>query len=268
MARLQELMAELIVRGHDAHGFGKGAQPFDGGLLPNVPINRSAGIIDSLHLIEIPLAIEAMDDSDAMPPGLAKDLKEWFREYTRWLLTSGAGKEEAETRNNHAVTYWLQVACFTRFTGDEEALAECRRRFKEVFVPKQMAADGSFPAELRRSKPYAYSIFQLDSMATLCQVLATPDDNLWEFELPDGRGIRKAMEYLYPYLADKSTWPRKPDVQAWDGWPARQPALLFCGLALAEKPYLDLWRKLPPDPEDPEVQRNIPITQPILWVTK
>lgn len=129
-----------------------------------------------------------------------------------------------------------------------------------------MAADGSFPAELKRTKPYAYSIFQLDNMTTLCQVLSTPEDNLWKFELPDGRNIHKAVAYLYPFLADKSKWPLKPDVMAWDGWPARQSSLLFAGLAFDEPSYLDLWKKLPPDPADEEVQRNLAITQPVLWV--
>jgi hypothetical protein len=129
-----------------------------------------------------------------------------------------------------------------------------------------MALDGSFPQELKRTKPYAYSIFQLDNMTTLCQVLSTPADDLWKFELPDGRGIRRAEAYLYPFLADKSKWPLKPDVMAWDGWPARQSSLLFAGLALKESTYLDLWRKLPPDPVDDEVRRNIAITQPLLWV--
>jgi Alginate lyase len=150
-------------------------------------------------------------------------------------------------------------------TGDEAKLADCRRRFKEVFVAKQMTNDGSFPAELRRTKPYGYSIFQLDNMAMLCQLLSTPKDNLWKFESPDGRSIHKAMEFLYPYLADKSKWPRKPDVQAWDGWPAREPCLLFAGIAFAEPKYLDLWRKLPL-PTDMEVKRNITITQPLLWL--
>ena len=129
-----------------------------------------------------------------------------------------------------------------------------------------MAVDGSFPLELERTKPYGYSIFQLDNMATLCQVLSTPRDNLWLFELPDGRGIRQAMKFLYPYLADKSKWPYRPDVQAWEDWPARQPSLLFAGLALDEPKYLELWKKLPPDPTDPEVRRNIAIAQPILWL--
>jgi hypothetical protein len=128
-----------------------------------------------------------------------------------------------------------------------------------------MTNDGSFPAELRRTKPYGYSIFQLDNMASLCQLLSTPEHNLWDFQLPDGRGIRKGMAFLYPYLADKSTWPRKPDIQAWNGWPARQPCLLFAGLALNQPDYLALWKKLPADPTDAEVRRNIAITQPILW---
>jgi hypothetical protein len=148
---------------------------------------------------------------------------------------------------------------------DEQRLAECRRQFKEVFLPKQMAPDGSFPQELRRTKPFAYSIFQLDNMTALCRVLSTPQDNLWAFELPDGRGIRKGVAYLEPYLADKSKWPLKPDLQAWEGWPTRQPALLFAGMAYKEPRYLALWKSLKPDPSDEEVQRNNAITQPVLW---
>ena len=103
-------------------------------------------------------------------------------------------------------------------------------------------------------------------MTSLCQVLSTPADDLWSFELPDGRGIRKAVAYLTPFIADKSKWPLKPDVMACDGWPARQSSLLFAGLAFQNQSYLDLWQKLPPDPTNEEVQRNIAITQPILWV--
>lgn len=234
--------------------------------IPGVTPGRGIGIIDTLHLVEIPLAIEAMENSPAFPPEVLAGLKRWFAAYVVWMTTSKNGHDEANATNNHAVAFWLQVAVFSQFMGNEKQLAECRRQFKEVFVAKQMAADGSFPRELGRTKPYGYSIFQLDNMATLCQVLSTPGDNLWNFTLPDGRGIRKAVAYLYPYLDDKSKWPKKPDVQAWDGWPARQPSLLFAGLAFDEDKYLDLWKKLPADPTDEEVRRNIAITQPVLWL--
>jgi hypothetical protein len=234
--------------------------------IPGRTPGRGIGIIDTLHLAEIPVAVTALKKSPQFHSDTFAGLKVWFREYTDWMLSSPHGKDESNAANNHAVAFWLQVACFAQFLGDEEKLTEARRRYKEIFVGKQMAPDGSFPAELKRTKPYGYSIFQLDNMASLCQVLSTPEDDLWKFELPDGRGIRKAMEFLYPYLADKSKWPHKRDVQAWEGWPARQPGLLFAGLALNEPKYLDLWNKLPADPTDAEVRRNIPITQPLLWL--
>jgi hypothetical protein len=89
---------------------------------------------------------------------------------------------------------------------------------------------------------------------------------LWTFTLPDGRGMKKAVDFLYPFLADKSKWPKKPDVQAWDGWPSRQPALLFAGLALGEPACAALWQKLSPEISSEEVRRNIAITQPLLWL--
>jgi hypothetical protein len=234
--------------------------------IPGRSPGRGIGIIDALHLVEVPPAIEAMQKSPAFPPEALAGLKQWFAEFTEWMTTSKNGQEEANTKNNHAVAFYLQLAVYARFTGDETKLAKCRQQFKDVFVADQMAVDGSFPRELSRTKSYGYSIFQLDNLATLCQVLSREDDNLWSFTLPDGRGIRQAMKFLYPYLTDKTKWPRKPDIQAWEGWPARQPCLLFAGLALGEPNYLDLWKKLTPDPTDAEVRRNIAITQPVLWI--
>jgi hypothetical protein len=236
--------------------------------IPGVTPGRGIGIIDTLHLAEVPLAILALEDSKAFPKDIDAEVKTWFHDYVEWMISSKNGQEEANAGNNHSVAFWLQIAAFSKLTGDEERLLECRRRFKEVFVPKQMTHDGSFPAELKRTKPYGYSIFQLDNMASLCQVASTPTDNLWKFELQDGRSIHKAIEFLYPFLADKSRWPRIPDIQAWDGWPSRQPCLLFAGVTFKEQKYLDLWKKLPPDPKDPEVKRNIAITQPLLWIPK
>lgn len=234
--------------------------------IPGVSEGRGIGIIDTLHIVEIPKAVEAMEKSPAFPPDILNGLKQWFADYVLWMTTSKNGHDEANATNNHSVAFWLQVAVFAQFTGDEKDLAECRRRFTEVFVPKQMAKNGSFPRELARTKPYGYSIFQLDNMVTLCEVLSTREHDLWHFTLPDGRNIRKAMEFMYPFLADKSKWPHKPDVMAWDGWPARQPSLLFAGIAFNDPQYLDLWKKLPADPTNEEVRRNIAITQPILWL--
>jgi hypothetical protein len=234
--------------------------------IPGRSPGRGIGIIDALHLIEVPMAAEAMEKSPKFPPEVLSGLKKWFGDFGDWMVSSKNGQEEAKAKNNHSVAFFLQLAVYAKFSRDQKKLADCRRQFKEVFLPEQMAADGSFPRELARTKPYGYSIFQLDNLITLAQVLSTPEDDLWKFTLPDGRGAKKAMEFLYPYLADKTKWPKKPDIASWEFWPARQPCLLFAGLAFGEEKYLELWKKLPADPEDAEVKRNIAITQPILWV--
>ncbi|MBU6409422.1 MAG: alginate lyase family protein [Verrucomicrobia bacterium] len=237
--------------------------------IPGVSNGRGIGIIDTLHLIEVPKAIEAMQKSPAFPPAVLAPLKQWFADYCAWMLASKNGHDEARAGNNHSVAFWLQVAVFSQFTGNQTNLARCRRQFEQVFLPRQMAQNGSFPRELARTKPFGYSIFQLDNMTTLCQVLSNSKIDLWNFTLPDGRNIHKAMQFLYPYLADKNKWladGHRKDVEAWNNWPAREPCLLFAGLAFQDNQYLALWQRLNPDPANREVRRNMAITQPVLWV--
>lgn len=233
--------------------------------IPGRCTGRGIGIIDTLHLVEVPLAIRALETSPLLTPVIRAGLRAWFTAYLAWMTTHPYGLDEMHTHNNHAVCWTLQAAVFARYTGDEDTLALCRQRYKDVLLPEQMAPDGSFPAELQRTKPYGYSIFQLDQMAALCHILSTPDNTLWTFELPDGRGIRQGLAFLYPYLADKSRWPYPPDVQSFQDWPVRQPALLLGGVALGRDDYLALWKKLDPDPRNPEVRRNLAMRQPVLW---
>jgi hypothetical protein len=144
-----------------------------------------------------------------------------------------------------------------------------RRRFKEVLLPNQMAHDGSFPLELKRTKPYGYSIFQADNVAILCALLSTPEDDLWKFRLPDGRTAKDSVDFIYPYLADKNKWladGRGKDVAHWENWPVRQPCLLFSYAEFGDGKFFNLWKKLDADPADPEIRRNMAVTEPLLWI--
>jgi hypothetical protein len=220
---------------------------------------RGTGIIDTIHLVEIARAADSMGITEVKP---------WFSEYLHWMTTHPYGIAERDAKNNHGTCWVMQVAEFAKLIGNPELIRYCRDRFKTVLIPEQMAADGSFPQELRRTKPYGYSLFNLEAMAAICQILSTPEDNLWTFELPDGRGMRKAMAFMVPYIHDKKTWPKAPDVMYDSSWPMRQSSLLFAGLALGRRDYVDLWKTLPADSDVEEVVRNFFIRQPILWVEK
>jgi hypothetical protein len=223
---------------------------------------RGIGIIDTLHLVEVARAAGQIDLAPADLAGVRK----WFAAYTEWMTTHPYGIAERDAKNNHGTCWCTQVAAFAQFTGNREQMDYCRNRFKTVLVPNQMAPDGSFPEELRRTKPYGYSIFNLDAMAILAQTLTTKDDNLWTWTMPDGRGMGKAMAWMFPYLADRKKWPKPPDVMYFEEWPVRQPSLIFGGIALDRPEYVELWKKLNPDPTVEEVLRNWPVRQPLLWV--
>ncbi|MBU1680102.1 MAG: alginate lyase family protein, partial [Bacteroidetes bacterium] len=159
-----------------------------------------------------------------------------------------------------------QAAEFAKLTGNEKVLQECRKFYKSDILPLQVEADGSFPKELKRTKPYGYSLFNMDAMGMVCLTLSTEDENLWEYETADGKSFKKAVEFMYPFIADKSKWNLPPDVMYHDEWPVRHPSLLFAGLAYNEEKYIELWKKLDPDSDVEEVNRNFPIRQPILWM--
>jgi dienelactone hydrolase len=227
---------------------------------------RGIGIIDTIHLVEVAEAARRLEELGAPDDPEIAAVRGWFRDYLTWMTTHRYGREERDNGNNHSAAYALQVAEFARFAGDSARLADMRRFFRDSLIPIQMAPDGSFPRELGRTKPYGYSLFQLDVMGMLAEVLSTPQENLWRYTTADGRGMERALSYMYPFIEDKRRWTLKPDVMYFDAWPIRHPVLLFGGLALKEPKYLSLWKGLDPDPTVDEVIRNYPVRQPVLWV--
>jgi hypothetical protein len=227
---------------------------------------RGIGIIDTLHLVEVARAVTVLGaDGPRLLPQFSA-IQQWFASYLDWLSTSKNGQEERDEKNNHGSAWALQAAEFARLCGNREVRDLCRDRFKTRLIPDQIARDGSQPLEIGRTKPYAYSLFNLDVLATLAHVLARPGDDLWTFSTPTGGSLSDALAFMYPYVADRTRWPHPPDVEAFEGYPARHPSLLFGGLALDRADYLQLWQRLEPDPAIPEVIRNFPIRQPVLWV--
>lgn len=225
---------------------------------------RGIGVIDTLHLVEVARAVAVL--RRLWPDGGAYDpFVTWFDAYLTWMMTSANGIEEREQKNNHGTCWALQVAEFARLTGRAAARAQALDRLK-VLIAGQIAPDGSQPLELARTKPFAYCLFNLDALAACAHILSGPDGGLWRYRGPGGGSIADALSHMAPFIADKSRWPKPPDVEAWGGWPLRQPALLFGGLALGRSDYLTLWQRLNPDPTDAELIRNYPLRQPLLWV--
>ena len=227
---------------------------------------RGIGIIDAIHLIEVARSVEILEKNKAISGQSLTEIKNWFSEFVSWLTTHQYGNDEMNAKNNHGTCWVMQVGMFAHLVANDEVLDLCRSRFKNVLLPGQMAADGSFPLELKRTKPYGYSLFNLDAFMVTAQILTDKENNLFEFTTPGGLNLQLGAAFLYPYVKDKSTWPYPPDVMYFDEWPVRQPFLLFAGLAYDKPEYINLWKSLEAYPKTAEVIRNLPIRNPLIWL--
>lgn len=234
--------------------------------IKGIATGRGIGIIDTIHFLEVVQSLILMEQAGVLSPEDAAGTRAWFTDYLKWLTTHSYGVDEMNAKNNHGTCWVMQVAQFAKYTGNVDILDFCRNRYRSVLLPSQMAEDGSFPLELKRTKPYGYSLFNLDAMATICHILSDRQHDLWQFTTGDGRNMQKAVAWLYPYIADKSSWPFAEDVMYWDKWPVAQPALLFSAVNSPNVAYLEIWKRLDHFPVNDEVIRNLPIRHPLLWL--
>lgn len=227
---------------------------------------RGIGIIDAIHLIEVAQSVLILEKHKQINADDLMAVKQWFTKFTEWLTTHEYGLKEMVHPNNHGTCWNMQVAMFAKLIGNDSILIACRNNFTNTILPNQMAIDGSFPLELKRTKPYGYSLFNLDAMATNCLILSDKENDFWSFKMQDGRSIKKAIEYMVPFVQNKAQWPLKPDVMYWDEWPVAHPAFLFGAIQYNNLEWFELWKNNEHFYEVEEVLRNMPLRNPLLWL--
>lgn len=228
---------------------------------------RGIGLIDAYHFVEVARSTKVLADAGAISEDQANKVKVWFGKFLDWMTTHEYGIAEMNWKNNHGTCWAVTAASIAVLTDNEKIKSLCKDRFKNILLPNQMADDGSFPLELKRTKPYGYSLFNIDAFFNLAQILSTKEDNLFEFETEDKKSLKKGLAFIYPYIKDKSKWPFAKDIFIWEEWPVCHPSLLFGALAYRNSNYLKTYLKLPVYPVHTEVVRNLPVRHPILWVS-
>ncbi|MBH45372.1 MAG: alginate lyase [Flavobacteriaceae bacterium] len=229
---------------------------------------RGIGLIDAYHLVEVAQSVKVLEDKGGISAEDAEQIKSWFSEFLNWMTTHEYGISEMNWKNNHGTCWAATASSMAVLTENDEVIKLCVDRFKNILLPNQMANDGSFPLELKRTKPYGYSLFNIDAFFNLAKILHTPEVNLFEYETNDGKSIKKGLEFIYPYIKEKSEWPYEKDIFIWEEWPVCHPALLFGALAYGNLNYLELYLKLPKYPSHSELIRNLPVRHPLIWILK
>ena len=177
--------------------------------IPGICEGRGIGIIDftaSHNVVDacrILYAIGAMSDAEYL------GMQDWYRKFADWLITSEKGIFEDNYFNNHGAWYDVQVLCAAIFTNRPElakrvAMNSYRRRHKTHIMP-----DGSQPHELERTNAMSYSTMNLLALVKLASICTSMGYKEYT-EKDEAAGsplICRALEFLYPYTKDQSSFP-------------------------------------------------------------
>jgi hypothetical protein len=136
-------------------------------------------------------------------------MKQWFDAYLNWLCTSKYGKDEDDYFNNHGTYFDVQAAGIALFLGKTDMAKERLENVKSKRIAAQIEPDGSQPHELARTKSLSYSTMNLRGFIVLADMAQRAGVDLWNFETTDGRGIRKALDFLLPFVRGEKKWEYK-----------------------------------------------------------
>lgn len=176
--------------------------------VPGENDGRSTGIIEARSIAQAADALGLLAGSKSWTAADQKALDAWLDTFLGWLLTSKAGQDEHAARNNHGTIFDVQTARLALHLGHNDLARRILEEAKRQRIAVQIEPDGRQPLELARTASFSYSRFNLEALTELATLGEHAGVDLWHFGTPDGRSIRRALEFMLPYLKNPAAkWP-------------------------------------------------------------
>lgn len=161
--------------------------------VPGVAKGRPYGIIELRNLLKVLDSVTLVEKQ--LNTNTLKAFDDWLRAFYDWLKNSDVGKQAARKENNHGTFYDTLVVGIGIYLNKPKdvlsALVSTRKR-----IESQISTNGAQPHELRRTRPFHYSAFNLQAFTRLGVMAEMLNVDLWNYPSEQDQRIIRAFEFI------------------------------------------------------------------------
>lgn len=172
--------------------------------IPGRTNGRGIGIIEFRKITAVLDAIALLNRT--LSSQTKEGLDMWFSIFLGWLIESKNGQEEAQMHNNHGTFYDLIVTALSLHLHMNE-VAELTLNSSRERALKQIDETGAQAHELKRTRPFHYSVFNLYAFAALSKMASNTNTDVFKQGSREHRRLKKAHDYLFDNLLTSAIWP-------------------------------------------------------------
>jgi hypothetical protein len=180
-----------------------------GQAIPGITEGRGIGLIDMHNVTRLLDGIQLLKGAPELPAADYEAIRQWHRDFLQWMRTSPIGLDEADEHNNHGTWYDVQAVAIALFTGQPDLAGNILKEQTQKRIDAQLKEDGSQPHELARTLSWNYSGFNLSAFFELALLAENVGIDLWHYESPGKKSLKRAFTYLLPYAEKVKTWEYK-----------------------------------------------------------
>lgn len=176
--------------------------------IPGKTHGRGIGIIEARHLVWLLDGITLMQSELSLE--LKVSLDEWLTIFLGWLVESPNGQDEMKMYNNHGTYYDVIITSIALYL-DMPDIAKYALQNTKVRIKTQINDKGEQAHELKRTRPFHYSVFNLMAMINMAAMADKFGINLWQYPSAEDARILKAWQLLANNLEDGEYWGGKQE---------------------------------------------------------
>ncbi len=178
-----------------------------GKAIPGKADGTNFAVIDWTDIGKVVTTVQLINQNKLWNQADKSAMDKWFNDYYIWLTTSEFGLLEDTRSNNHGTNYDYQAIGLMIYLGKTLAAKAKIEAAKTTRVAAQIAADGSQPLELARTKSVNYTVNNLWALARIADLASRHINvDLWSYRSEEGASLQKGFEFVVPYMTGEKTW--------------------------------------------------------------